>query len=297
MDPWTLYWQANRLHSCLAAEADHAEAVDDFWVRFGRLLPEDAQLIDLATGNGAVPLALRRAGLGLPITAVDRAAIDPLQFLDAADSLAGVDFLGGIDLGVPLDLGRRFDAATSQFGLEYLPAESRAPALAGVLRPGARFQLLLHHADSAVVTPRRRDLEELHRLLAPTGPVAAAAAFSEDRLQAGDLEAAGRRHLAQPEPRTRRLSGQVLAGLDRILTLAERGDPGARSGAAELHQRVRAEATRLEQLLEAALTEAAFAALKKALTDAGLVVTVAAPFEAVGDGTPTLIGWQLAGSA
>jgi len=111
MDPWTLYWQANRLHSCLAADADHATTIDEFWVRFGRQLPAGAQLIDLATGNGAVPLALRRAGLALAITAVDRADIDPARFLDAADSVAGIDFRGGVDLAAPLNLGRRFDAA------------------------------------------------------------------------------------------------------------------------------------------------------------------------------------------
>ncbi|MDZ7825867.1 MAG: hypothetical protein U5R48_07585 [Gammaproteobacteria bacterium] len=69
IDPWTLYWQADHLQSCVPAEGGRpAAAVDRLWEDFARTLPADGRVLDLATGNGAVPMALRNAVPTLDVT-------------------------------------------------------------------------------------------------------------------------------------------------------------------------------------------------------------------------------------
>lgn len=297
MDPWSHYWQADNLHSCIPSAAEsYSTEIAAYWVRFGRSLAKGARVIDLATGNGAVPATLVKAGLELDITGVDKAAIDPPRYLTVPDAVRGVRFIGGVDLSAPDNLPGSFDALTSQFGLEYLPAAARAPLVARALDRGGRFQVLIHHADSEVVGPRRRDLAELNTLLANDGLMPALLAFARGRDNAGDLERLGRQHLAQSSTMTRRLSGQVLAALDRILTAYETRQSHSRQLAVDLHTRVTAEAERLRQLVDAALDEAGVHDLCSSLHSAGLQVADCRPMRiSSSDSPPVIIGWHVAG--
>ena len=79
---WSLYWAENRLHSCVASggEADQ-KVLNALWVALAESLPEQADVLDLATGNGAVPAAMLSVNSGLNIEAVDLADIDPTMFV------------------------------------------------------------------------------------------------------------------------------------------------------------------------------------------------------------------------
>lgn len=299
MDPWTVYWQSDRLHSCIASgSAEDQRELAAHWVGFGRTLPRGARLVDLATGNGAVPAALAGAGLDLAITGVDRADIDPRRFVAGEPALARVRFLGGVDLRDPPDLEGCYHAVTSQFGLEYLPPGARGRPVASLLGAGGRFQLLTHHVDSEILRSGRRDLDELSVLLEAGGVMEAVAAFAADGLAPSELERRARRYLSRPGPGTRRLSGQILTAIDGILTRAETGRPGSRETAGELHRRVASEAARLGQLAQAALNDAGVTALAAELRAHGLVVDVAEPFQVgVARGRPALVGWHLTGRA
>lgn len=297
MDPWSHYWQADNLHSCIPTTADRSSGhIAGYWIRFGRSLARGARIIDLATGNGAVPAVLLQAGLELDITGVDKAAIDPPRYLAVPEAVRGVHFIGGVDLSEPDNLPGSFDALTSQFGLEYLPAAVRAPLVARALEPTGQFQLLLHHTDSAVVQPRRRDLAELDTLLAGDGLMPALLAFARGLGNVDDLEQLGHQHLAQSGTKTRRLSGQVLAAIDRIISESETRPADGRQLAADLHARVTAEAERLRQLVEAALDNASVHTLCNGLRAAGLQVTDCEPMRiSNGNSPPVIVGWHVAG--
>ena len=269
-DPWTLYWQADHLQSCVPADCNRPPgAVGRLWQDFARGLPTDARVLDLATGNGAVPMALRTAVPTLSVTGVDQAAIDPQRHLSRAGLLREVRFVGGVDLRGPAQLGR-FDAVTSQYGVEYLGIEAAAAAVAGHLAPEGRFLLLVHVTDSALVRPRRADLEELGILL-ETGPAADLNALLAGELEPGALESRTRAFLARDLRRTRHLSGQVVAAVDRVLGLLEVGQgDAARALAGNLVTRVHAERGRLEQLLAAALAPAELNRLVECLAEQGL---------------------------
>lgn len=270
VDPWTLYWQADHLQSCVPAEGGRPpEAVDRLWGAFARSLPSGGRVLDLATGNGAVPMALRTAVPTLDVTGADQAAIDPRRHLRRPGPLQAVRFVGGVDLRRPTALGR-FDAVTSQYGVEYLGIEAAAAAVAAHLAADGRFRLLVHVTDSALVRPRGADLAEIETLL-EDGPAGDLRALLAGELDPASLEARTRDFLRRDLRRTRHLSGQVIQGVDRVLALLEAGRPGqARALGDSLLARLRAERVRLQQLLEAALDPAGLERLRRCLAAEGL---------------------------
>lgn len=304
-DPWTLFWRSNNLQSCVPTTSDASvPALDQLWASFAASLPASCSVLDLATGNGIVPFQLLGKRDDLQITATDRAAIDPLRNLDEhAGRLSRVRFRPSIDLADPaMQLGV-FDAVTSQFGVEYLPTEARAGAIERHLAPGGSFCLVVHHSSSAIVAPRAADLEELDTLLGEGGPARAAQQFARQQLDAARLEHRTHEFMHRELRRTRRLSGRVVQGVDRLLTVLESGDAaGACQLANELSTRVAAERQRLVQLQSAALDATGAEAFQASLRAAGLhcedhtVITDAVSVQ--GGDLPSrelILGWQFTG--
>jgi len=296
-DPWTVYWHANHLDSCIAAasEAD-ARAISEFWKTFALELAEDATVLDLATGNGAVPGRLLSADRALRITAVDRAAIDPLAYLEDVPALAGVNFVGHVDIcTLPFEPGS-FDAVTSQFGIEYAPLADAADAAVRVLKRGGLMRMLLHHADSEIVRPAADRQAEIGRLLADNGVIHALHAYVHGNIPLEQLEQAGQEYLNSDSRRTAPISGQVFAGINRIITDIADDPQAAVLLAAGMTQRLTAEWARLEQMRQAALTPDQTDQLRQQLEQAGVEVKLLDPFS-IGESADTraLIGWHLSG--
>lgn len=299
-NPWTLYWQANRLHSCIASRfPGDEEELTEYWVRFGGSLVHGSRLIDLATGNGAVPFALRHAGLDLDITAVDKADILPQRYLEsAAETLRGVCFLGGVDLCDEPTLAGPYDALTSQFGIEYVPAQVRAGVIRNLLRTGGRFQLLVHHAHSAIVRPRQDDLEELTMLLEPGGLMTLVQDFSNRWASSRQLQTHAKQHATRSGRKSERISGQVLTAVQAMLNASGAGSAECYSMAADLHCRVSAEMVRLQQLMDAALDRGGAESLASDLESNRLSVEAMETLQVgVSTGKPALVGWHIAGQA
>jgi len=77
-----------------------------------------------------------------------------------------------------------FDAAVSQFGIEYGKIADTAKELERVLKPGARFRFLVHHRDSPVVRQGSMRRQALRALT--SGPFKSA--FLSGHLQGLDLQ-------------------------------------------------------------------------------------------------------------
>lgn len=293
VDPWTVYWQADHLDSCIPADSGaDGRAMDALWEDFARELEADAAVLDLATGNGAVPVRLLRTRPALRITAVDRADIRPAEFLADAPALTRVNFIGATDVAaLPFDDGC-FAAVTSQYGIEYGDSRAAVREARRVLADGGRLRLLTHHADGAVLAPVPGKLEELGALLVPGGVVDGINALVEGRLTPAELELAGQAYLRREHAKTRQLSGQVFDGINVILKQLAADRDGAAGLARRLRFRMQAEVARLEQMQSAALDAAAAQALATAIRDAGFVLTVFDQCR-VGSaaGEPALVGW------
>lgn len=178
-DAWSAYWAAGALHSCVGSYAGNYEgAIGAFWQRvFGQLPEGPLRLLDLATGNGAIPqLAWRSLGgrEGLEVDAVDLAELRPDWMEPGA--YPGLRFHPGVAMEALPFPDARFDLACSQFGFEYA---ARGPALAELLRvlkPDGRLALAMHHAGSVLAEVALAESQHQAALLAPEGLLAAAEA-------------------------------------------------------------------------------------------------------------------------
>ncbi|MFT5483901.1 MAG: ubiquinone/menaquinone biosynthesis C-methylase UbiE, partial [Halieaceae bacterium] len=208
VDPWTLYWQSDKLESCIAmASADDAMEIAAYWQAFALQLNDLATVLDLASGNGAVPIVMLAENPGLKFVAVDKAEIEPPKYLSRAKELAAVQFFAGVDIcNLPFE-DESFDAVTSQFGLEYAPLASASESAARVLKKSGAMRLLMHHVDSEIVRPSAQILREITDLLVAGGVVEKVGLFATHQISLEQLEAVGQQYLQTETPKTERVSG------------------------------------------------------------------------------------------
>lgn len=164
---WNQYWHYDRIASCFdgAGATNYDESVAAGWRVFFATLAGDARIIDLCTGNGAAALIAAQAG-AFAITAVDRADIDPPAFVTrhAADFVR-IRFIGATNVEALPFPDASFDAAISQYGIEYSDLARALPELVRVLAPGGRARLVVHAADGIVAASARAVMAEANLLL------------------------------------------------------------------------------------------------------------------------------------
>lgn len=174
---WSSYWAAGGLHSCVGSFAGNYEgAIGAFWRGQATALAEGARVLDLATGNGALPLLFReaRGPRVLRIDAVDLARIAPRWYRPGEHD--DVRFHAGVAMEqLPFPDGA-FDLVASQFGFEYADRDAALAEMLRVASPGGRIALVMHHAGSVLVDVGRAELAHQRALLAPGGLLDAVAA-------------------------------------------------------------------------------------------------------------------------
>jgi SAM-dependent methyltransferase len=297
-DPWTLYWQADCLDSCVATKtAQDAVAIRDYWSGLATQLNTGSRLLDLATGNGTVPAALLHANDSLKITGVDFADIDPMRFLTDSAGLAAVDFVPNTDICSMPYGDRDFDAVTSQFGIEYAPLDKAIPEAVRVLSSGGKLQLLMHHADSEIAVPARTKRQEMQALLKDGGVLKMLEDYVNGEQAEGAVDVAGQAHLASGVVRSKQVSGQIFAGVDRAITSFENGDHvSARALCETMLLRLGADRDRLQRLDDAAMDSGRFEDLIGLLESEGVKTLTAGVFTAnTGEEDEFIIGWQYCG--
>lgn len=297
-DPWTLYWRADNQDSCVAAATPRdAEALSQIWQRFAARLTAGARVLDLATGNGTVALALLRGNGSLRITGVDKADIDPLRFLSSPGPLHAVQFAGAIDIcSLPFEPGS-FDVLTSQFGIEYAPLAEAVRSAAAVLRSGGRLNFLMHHAESEIVAPTRAKMREMAGLLQAGGVLERLLSYVNGEAGIDALDAAGKQHLDSGAGRSSQITGRIFEGVNRVTHSMQQGNRRAGGElAAGMVSRLRADHDRLMQLNDAALTELQAQQARDQLEKANIAISVMRPLLIHEDTRDAaLMAWQLCG--
>lgn len=163
---WSLFWQADNLQACVPAGADSG-VLEQHWQDFFTALPQPAEILDVGTGNGALALLAHRSHSGAStVHAIDTAEIDPARFVvDASGDLAAIRFHAGVAMESMPFGNAVFDAVVGQYSLEYSNTALSVPALMRVLRPGGRFQFLLHSAGAVLETRNSRLRRQAQTLL------------------------------------------------------------------------------------------------------------------------------------
>ena len=143
---WSAYWQARGAagEAFLGEGVEQHPALAAHWDAVFAAAPEDAAVLDVATGAGSVLKRAHAAGLAhLTGTDVSRAALDLMQkaLPDAGAVEAPAD-------AVPLpDAG--FDLVTSQFGFEYAGPDAALEMLR-LTKPGGTLAALGHLRGSVI---------------------------------------------------------------------------------------------------------------------------------------------------
>jgi ubiquinone/menaquinone biosynthesis C-methylase UbiE len=297
-DPWTLYWQADRLDSADAIQspADY-ESIRRWWRELATALPTGATVLDVATGNGTVPAALLEANPGLQVTGADRAAIDPLRYLENPGLLTNVDFRGQVDIcSMPFE-DNTFDVVSSQFGIEYAPLSLASTEALRVLGSGGQLQFLMHCGDSEIVQPAKSRRAEMDALLAEAGVLSRLKEYVSGELPEAELEAAGQAHMSSGISRTQGITGQIFGGVNQVIGYIQSDD---RRSAAELCAtmllRLDADRDRLKALEASALDQQGFDKFVADLEKVGVVTDVCGVLRAnEGGDDEFVIGWKYRG--
>ncbi|RYG97981.1 MAG: methyltransferase domain-containing protein [Alphaproteobacteria bacterium] len=163
---WSAYWAAGSLNSCAGSfTGNYTGVISDFWRRAFASLPPQGRVLDIATGNGALPLMMSEHmgnGTGLQIDAVDMAMIAP-QWHDPA-AQPGIRFHAGVRMEALPFRDAIFDAVTSQYGLEYGNWPDALLEASRVCDPQGGLALVLHHPESVLVQVGRIEIAN-HRFL------------------------------------------------------------------------------------------------------------------------------------
>lgn len=167
-ESWSRYWSLGALHSCAGSFSDnYSGEVEGFWRSATTGLARDSRLLDIATGNGALPRLLLDffPEADVRVDAVDLADIHPQWLASVSQTWRQqLAFHPGVAAErLPFEAGS-MDMVISQFGLEYTVLEQSLPEINRVLRGGGRLALVLHAADSLIVGHAREELDHIRWL-------------------------------------------------------------------------------------------------------------------------------------
>jgi SAM-dependent methyltransferase len=147
-EAWSLFWEERGAGKTCLITSDILGELEPHWQQFARQLPAGAKVIDLACGAGTVGLSLIRCRSDLNVVGIDSARV-PDHREPALTALSSVRMEA-----LPFEPDS-FDAAASQFGIEYGNIVDTAAELERVLKPGAALCFLAHHYDSQIASDGR----------------------------------------------------------------------------------------------------------------------------------------------
>ena len=285
---WSRYWRSGALHSCTCAfGGNYAGAIARFWDEQCDALPDGAVVVDLGTGNGAIPLLLKEAGRrrqrAFAIHGVDLADIaPPAVAADGASLFEGIEFHPRTSMDrLPFGDGA-VDLVTGQYALEYADADPAVREIARVLGGRGRAAFVLHSDDSRIAATTTEQLALFEFLFGESGLYPAARAMAA---LLGEADTAARRAAlagdAQAQAARQQLNAAADAVVERIeaattpdvlqaalqqvrdaLQLAQRGRAPALAALEQGEAALRDESRRLQDLRAAALSAPRMEALR-----------------------------------
>ena len=170
---WSRYWKQDVLHSLPGSfDGNYAGEIGRFWRRQFAPLDASHRVLDIATGNGAIPqLVCQACSSDMPrVDAIDLAEVMPDWVASQPlQCRAALHFHAGASAEALPFADASFELATSQYGIEYCDAARAAAELVRVLKPGGRVALLLHHRGSRLAEVAREELRLADWLLRDQG--------------------------------------------------------------------------------------------------------------------------------
>lgn len=304
---WEAYWRTGSVVSCPTDSAGACTGnLRSVWEQFYDALPEGARVLDIGTGNGALPLialeVARHRSAKLEVHGVDLARIEPRRHVpDGVRLFAGAVFHGGVSAeAMPFAAGH-FDAVSGQYALEYMRREAVLREVRRVMVVGGPARFVLHHASSIVVRNARESLlharEFEDRAAAFADLRAFVAAERSDAARAAQLYARmteRMQHLhrvAAASKGSNLLAGVLLPALGNLFERRQQLSAADFTAAIDAtHRAFKATEQRLRELVDAALDDAAMRRLADQARASGFRDVQFAP---LWQDAENLVGWRL----
>lgn len=317
---WDQYWQSARLAACDGAEGfNYRESIQSAWRSFLARQGDGRTLVDIATGNGAIPLLARDIASendwGWQIAGVDSASIDPPSYLGSAGiDTSGVEFLGNTPAEqLPFPDGS-VDIITSQYGLEYTDMPPVVKEIARVQKSGGVFQFITHAAEGGIVHSANTDVMEMDFLLNEATLFRAADEFfravravessespptrsrhercmeTKEQFEEAFKQVAARAATMQ-NPQVFDYVTKTILDMHKHRAKYELDSMLGKIGA--VHDAVRAHRARLRANVDCALSSEQLSALSASLERVGLIVEHRGPL--MDESNESMIGWILSG--
>lgn len=165
-ESWSRYWSAGALHSCSGSFlGNYAGEVREFWRDAVSDLVSGSKLLDIATGNGALPhliTDLLTPEFDFELDAVDLAEMKApwLASMPPAQRRR-LRFHSGVAAERLPFADVSMDLVVSQFGLEYTELPRSLAEVNRVLRPKARLALIVHAKNSLIASQAREELAHI----------------------------------------------------------------------------------------------------------------------------------------
>lgn len=176
MKHWSQYWKtANALSSFAEGEAalGYEAEVKSFWENSIGDLPDEATIVDIGTGNGALAVLINEYGKAngkkWTIHGVDAAEIDPDQVAarneGLKEKLDGITFHGQTDMAALPFKDGSVDCIVSQFAFEYADQEPALKEALRVLKPGGKLVAMSHHKKAGLIKESQSGIKVLDHVL------------------------------------------------------------------------------------------------------------------------------------
>ncbi|MDN3653443.1 class I SAM-dependent methyltransferase [Thalassotalea ponticola] len=179
MQHWDEYWKTGFITSFgNAFEKNYEGAFLDFWHETFSQYQEAANILDIATGNGSIPLIGAKVAHDLGrdhhYTGTDLASVDVelinkhLSDIDS-DASNKVTILPGVcSTQLPFNDGQ-FDCVTSQYGFEYSHQAKTLAQISRVCKLNGDVVLVTHHSESVILKRNNKTIQLLNKILASNG--------------------------------------------------------------------------------------------------------------------------------
>jgi SAM-dependent methyltransferase len=302
---WESYYRGGRLAACpTGREPNYTLELHDVWSDFFSGLDDAARVLDIGTGNGAIPLIARqtaeRLGRSYEIHGADLAQIHPNRNVaDGARLFAGITFHRGVAAeSLPFETAS-FSAVSGQYALEYTDTWQSLAQVLRTLKPGGAAQFVLHHADSIVVERARGSLRQADVVLIATKVHRKLRRFLEADRRSADAARNAWADLAAAMSilRTSALGDEdrlvidvTLDAIPKLLDSRRRLTRAALSRAIDsVETDLRDSVRRLQDLIQAAVTDAAMVELAQRARSLGFVE---AGYRPLYHATRALVGWR-----
>jgi len=176
---WDSYWlgssSLNSFGEGAAAKGYEGELLS-VWNNCFVQLPQNAIVVDVGTGNGAIAVAARKHSDSMQrnytIYGTDAAKINPLQVFadepEIAVLLQSIQFYPECKTEKLPFADETVDLVTSQFAFEYAERTAALQECIRVLKVAGQFTAIMHHADSEIARDSAAGLKVLTAFLHET---------------------------------------------------------------------------------------------------------------------------------